>query len=356
MPIARILGLILGLQGAYNFMLNVPKTSITAADKNLVDILNHNCPCGGTWEVNVTRHLTYCEFCLVPFVQPGDIGVPGFGVIRRYGDELRFASCARASRHRSPPCSISQMDYDMHTGYNFPLTVDDLPTFAVSFCVKNSPSYEYRGTFYQSCIADAYSGFDLTGIWNIRNDSNLYYYARSFYKLGSGCPDSVQYPQIVVYESGSYELGANSTIIEYGVNFHRNITSLSVIVNDADGLAYLQAYCPCGGIWKLGTDFDVLNCPANSCNDTTLLRSPAGLRRTVRVSMFSSRRSYQRLRHWPDSGHDAALHAVRCHPGNGLQREVRAVRLYVRQVRRAHVLPVPAGPPPPRRLIGLHMR
>ena len=68
----------------------MPRTAITPHTNAFVTYLNSYCQCGGTWAFNVTRVLTFCATCNVRFLQAGDVGIPGFGTIRTYPEELRL--------------------------------------------------------------------------------------------------------------------------------------------------------------------------------------------------------------------------------------------------------------------------
>lgn len=99
-------------------------------------------------------------------------------------------------------CSISHLDPSPQVGYNTPLGIDDLPLIRATFCPVSPPTYNYYGTWYQPCITDALSAFDITASWHFNTD-NSYTVSRSLFGLGSGCPLSTLYPEIVTIEQGT---------------------------------------------------------------------------------------------------------------------------------------------------------
>lgn len=80
------------IQGAYQFQLNVPRTTITPLSSDFAAYLNSYCACKGTWVTGEARTLTFCATCSVRFLSMVDPGVTGYGTIRSYTEELRYVN------------------------------------------------------------------------------------------------------------------------------------------------------------------------------------------------------------------------------------------------------------------------
>ena len=81
-------------QGAYNFLLQIPRTIISISDPTMLTYMNGVCGCGQTYTLNGIFVITYCPACGAPFFQDNTIGLPQFGVIRTYAGELRWVISA----------------------------------------------------------------------------------------------------------------------------------------------------------------------------------------------------------------------------------------------------------------------
>jgi len=104
--------------GAYNYKEVVTSSNATITDAGFLAIMNANCSCGGSWQLNVPRTITACSTCNIAFIGQVSLGVsPGYGNILVYPYAIRR----------------TQLSTTPNIGYATPLGLTDFPFTYVSF-------------------------------------------------------------------------------------------------------------------------------------------------------------------------------------------------------------------------------
>lgn len=126
-------------QDTLELLLNFPSVSVTPKSQGYVDSLNSVCSCGGVWELNRERVLTSCPAgsCLngQQIFGSAVLGVPGYGLIIRAGDQLRLTDLAINST----------------LGYMQPFTINNLPLNNVDQCMMPPKIDDLCGRYTQPC-------------------------------------------------------------------------------------------------------------------------------------------------------------------------------------------------------------